>query len=389
MSDYTQMLGSTAIVGVGWSVLSRDSGVSPLRLGIDASLAAVEDCGVPLDDIDGFVSFGRRDGPAPAVMASALGVPRIRYMIEYDGGGYASNMAVATAAMAVSTGVANYVLVYRANNGATGDHRFGGSKQAQVHNSRGGNGQFGAPFGWTTPVQHFAIKARAHMEKYGTTSEQLGAIAVEMRRHAALNPRAVMRREMTLADHQASRMIADPFRLFDCALETDGGCALIVTTVERAAQLRKAPVMIAGAAMGAGPFAVQGFSWPEVDEFYSRYIADELYRSAGMKPEDVDIALLYDCFTYSLLTQIEDFGFCEKGEGGPFAADGNLGLQGAIPTNPHGGLLSEAYLQGLGHVCEAVVQLRGEAGDRQVKDASTALTSGHGAELGGALLLRA
>jgi acetyl-CoA acetyltransferase len=383
------MLGEVAIVGVGWSALSRNSGVSPLRLGIDATLAAVEDCGLDITEIDGFVSFGRRDGPAPAVMASALGVPRMRYMIEYDGGGYASNMAVATAAMAVASGVANYVLVYRANNGATGEHRFGGSKQAQVHNSRGGNSQFGAPFGWTTPAQHFALKARAHMEKYGTTSEQLGAVAVEMRRHAALNPRAVMRDTMTLADHQNSRMIADPFRVLDCALETDGGCALIVTTVDHAIHLRKTPVKIIGAAMGSGPLAVQGFSWPEVDEFYSRYIADELYRSAGVQPEDVDVALLYDCFTYSLLTQIEDFGFCAKGEGGAFVESGNIGLTGAIPTNPHGGLLSEAYLQGLGHVCEAVVQLRGEGSERQVMGARTALTTGHGAELGGALLLQA
>lgn len=387
-SDISGIEGRAAVAGIGWSRLSRDSGVSPLRLALDATLAAVGDAGLTAQDIDGVIAFGRRDGPGPAVVASALGLPRMRYMIEYDGGGYAADMAVATAAMAVVTGVARCVLVYRAMNGATGEHRFGGSKQAQVHNSRGGGGQYNEPFGWTTPPQKFAVMAQAHMSKYGTTSEQLGAVAVTMREHACLNPRAVMRTPMTLDDHQASRWIAEPLRLLDCALETDGACAVIVTATERAADLAKPPVRILAAAMGSGPFPANGFMWPEVDEMYSSYVADELYQAAGLGPNDVDVAELYDCFTYTLLAQIEDFGFCKKGEGGPFAASGGLTLGGAIPTNTHGGLLSEAYLQGLGHVCEAVSQLRGEAGDRQVPGARTALTSGHGGQLGGALVLQ-
>ena len=377
-----------AISGVGWSSLSTDSGQTPLDLALTAALAAAADAGIDAHQIDGIVDFGRRDGPLALPVAAALGLPQLRYFLDYDGGGYASQTVVATAANAVRAGLADTVLVYRAMNGRTGTHRFGGSYQAQPVDVYGDQGQFSNTVGLFNPLQTFALKARAHMNRYGTTSEHLAAVAVAVREHARRNERAVMRDPMTLEDHQNSRMIAEPFHIFDCALETDGACALIVTSRERASASGRPVVLIRAASIGAGAFAVGGYMWEDSAAMYSEQVAPDLYAKAGITANDIDVAEIYDCFTYTLLAQLEDYGFTPKGEGGPFVMDGNIGLNGAIPTNTHGGLLSEAYLQGLGHVCEAVVQLRGEAGPRQVRDPEFALTTGHGGNMGGALVLQ-
>lgn len=374
------------ISGVGWSALSRDSGVTPLTLASEAACAAICDAGLAVHEIDGVICFGRRDGPGPLLMASALGLPSLRYFLEYDGGGYASNTVVILAAQAVAAGLASNVLVYRSMNGRTGPHRFGGV-QAQPIDVMGAAGQFVDPVGARAPVVGFALAAQAHMDRYGTTSEQLGAIAVTMREHASLNERAVMRKPITLGDHQESRMIASPLHLLDCAIETDGACALLVTGRDQGKASGKPLVKIRAAAVGAGSFPVGGSMWAEESRLYSYYLAKELYEKAGVAPSDIDVAEIYDCFTISLLIQLEDYGFCKRGEGGAFAESGALRLGSQLPTNTHGGLLSEAYLQGLSHVCEAVVQLRGEGHDRQVTGAQLALTTGQGGHMGGALIL--
>jgi acetyl-CoA acetyltransferase len=251
--------------------------------------------------------------------------------------------------------------------------------------------QYQAPYGYFAPPQQFAMFTRAHMIKYGTTHEQLGAIAVGQRANAVKNPRALKRDPITLDDYLASRWIAEPLRLLDCCLDTDGACALVITSAERARDLRRPPVLISGAAWGGGDsfFSGQGGDFT-VSE--AARIAPRLYAAAGVGPADIDVAQLYDCFTYSVLVQLEDYGFCAKGEGGPYAASGATRLDGRLPVNTHGGFLSEGYVHGINHIAEAVAQLRGDAGDRQVPGAEVALSTAQpGYVLAGtsALILRA
>jgi acetyl-CoA acetyltransferase len=228
---------------------------------------------------------------------------------------------------------------------------------------------FSIPFGLIMAAAAYALPTRRHMHLYGTTSEQLGTLAVTFREHASRNPRAVMGgRPMTLADHQASPMIADPHRLFDCCLESDGACAVVVTTEERARDLAARPIEILASEQGApqgygfGPFSNANVK----DELYatggSEEMANRLWAKAGLGPTDVDVAQLYDHFTGCVLMQLEDYGFCKRGEGGPFVESGALSWHGgSLPTNTHGGSLSEAYIHGLNHVVEGVRSLRGDS----------------------------
>jgi acetyl-CoA acetyltransferase len=232
--------------------------------------------------------------------------------------------------------------------------------------------------------------ARQHMARYGTTSEQLGAIAVAQRDYAVQNERAMMRTPVTLADYLQARWIAEPFRLLDCCLETDGACAVVVTTVEQARDLRWMPVVVAGIAWALGHSSVS-VGWPDLTESAAIHTSRRLYAMAGLGASDLDFAELYDCFTYSVLVQLEDFGLCAKGEGGPFVESGHTARGGAFPVNTHGGALSEGYIHGLNHTTEAVLQLRREAGTRQVPGAEVGLVTGQAGILSGetsALILR-
>jgi acetyl-CoA acetyltransferase len=254
---------------------------------------------------------------------------------------------------------------------------------------------FSAPFGVLGPSIMFALPIRRHMEVYGTTSEQLGHVAVTQRAYAARNPRAVMGAvPLTLADHQQSRLVADPYRLFDCCLETDGACAVLVTTAERARDLRRPRVAVLAGAEGTdlghlgGAMANAGRTADDYTTGGGRSVARHLYALAGLGPADVDVAQLYDNFSGQVLFGLEDFGFCEPGESGPFVAQGALGPDGALPTNTAGGNLSEAYMQGLNHVIEGVRQLRGES-TAQVADAEVCLiTSSPGIPTSAVLLGR-
>jgi acetyl-CoA acetyltransferase len=288
------------------------------------------------------------------------------------------------------------VLVYRALNGASG-LRYGGVEftelleRTSVHSDA--ESQFLSPYGVLMPAHEFALLCRRHMIEYGTTNAQLGAIATTCRAHANLNPRAQMRdRPMSMDDYLASPWIAEPFRVFDCCLMSDGACALLVTSAEQARDLRHRPVYLMAGGIGTGPAnrgGMWGNYWHDHAECYARYMADQLYADAGVGPADIDLAELYDCFTYSVIAQLEDFGFCAKGEGGPFCEGGRIGLDGELPVNTHGGLLSEAYIHGLNGVCELVEQLRGDAGARQVKDAEIGMATAGGASANGsAVILR-
>ena len=376
-----------AIAGIGYTGFSANSGTTVLNLALEACRKAVEDSGLAMDQVDGIVSYHFGDSVPSIAVATGLGLPAARYAVEFSSGGNAANLIVQTAAAAIEAGLARNVLCFRAMNGRSG-FRLGGGRDL---NSRGIT-QYTAPFGWITYPQAMAMWCRRHMIKYRTTSEQLGAIAVTCRRNAALNPRAMMREPITLADHQASRMIVEPFHLLDICLESDGACAVLVTSSERARDLRHKPIHIMGAAYGGGPNQgddlFDAIRWPDHAHNYAKYIAGDLWASAGIGPADVDVAEIYDCFTYSVIMQLEGLGFCAEGEGGAFVQEGRIDRDGALPVNTHGGLLSEAYIHGFNHVIEAVEQLRGQAGPRQVADAEIALTTAGAMTCGSALLLR-
>lgn len=376
-----------AIVGIGYTRFTANSGTTVLNLALEACRNAVLDAGIDMSEVDGVISFNFGDSVPSMAVSTGLGLPAVRYAVEFSSGGNAASLIVQTAVAAIEAGLATNVLCFRAMNGRSG-FRLGGGRDL---NSRGIT-QYTAPFGWITYPQAMAMWCRRHMVRYGTTSVQLGSIAVTCRRNAVLNERAMMREPISLDDHQASRMIVEPFHLLDICLESDGACAALVTSAERAKDLRRKPVYIMGAAYGGGPNQgddlFDSIRWPDHAHNYAKYIAGDLWRSAGIEPNDVDVAEIYDCFTYSVIMQLEGLGFCKEGEGGDFVQSGRIDRDGELPVNTHGGLLSEAYIHGFNHVIEAVEQLRGASGARQVPGVKIALTTAGAMTCGSALILR-
>lgn len=369
------------IAGIGRTAFSRNSGRTTLGMAAEACRVACADAGLAPGEVDGIGCFGVGDTPRSMEVAYALGRDGTRLNLDLAGGGHNSPLLVAQAMLAIEAGTCESVLVYRSLNGRSGV-RFG---SASGNQEVGGSLQFGAPHGYMVPPQWFALWARRHMAEYGTTEDDLGAVAVTFRRHAAANPHALLRTDLSYEDYLAGRWIAEPFRLFDCALEADGAVALLLTTAERARDLRQPPIraLASEAYMGAGGYVD---AWRDMTRMYSAVAGPRLWDKSGVKPADIDVACLYDCFTYTALCTTEDFGFCAKGEGGAFYRDGRATYGGEVVINPHGGLLSEGYIHGFNHHFEAVLQLRGEAGTRQVEDAALALVSGGGPAYGSAIL---
>lgn len=373
-----------AITGIGATEFRADSGMSVAKLAVTACTAAVADAGLVRDDIDGLVTFHDNDSSPVRDVATALGLPALRWWSDTLCGGNWACAAVAQAAMAVATGMANHVLVYRAMNGRSGKRmgRFGGARTDGAY-------QFLAPYGFGTPAQIFGMFARRHMHEFGTTKEDLGHVAITLREHASRNERAVARDPLTMREYLEARVIADPFSLYDCCRETDGAVALVVSASEAAAGLRHTPVYVHAAVHGAGNAPRLPFDrWADFSSSCFGRLGDELFAKSAYHRADVDVALLYDAFTFEVIHQLEEIGFCGRGEGGAFVREGNIGLGGRLPVNPHGGLLSEGYIHGLNHSVEAVAQLRGDCGARQVDGASLALVTAYGFVSGGMLLLR-
>jgi acetyl-CoA acetyltransferase len=415
VSPPTRPRRQACIAGVGETAYAKWGGitdVSEYQLALRAVLAALDDAGIAVDDVDGLASFGN-DRNEATFMAADLGIAELRYstMSWLPGGGGAC-AAVSNAAMAVETGQAEVVVVYRAlcqgqfRRFGRGPGNAAGGAGGGVRGSAGlpgGGGRPGAPrtpgvrrarslleahvaftmpFGMFGPPIAYAMVARRHMHRFGTTAEHMGAVAVATRAHAQRNPRAVMAgRPMTMEDYMTSRPVSDPFRLFDCCLESDGACAVVVTTAERGADTRPPAVDIVAGAQGTlrgfGHGQYSNVSMPD-DDYASagaRNVAAHLWGRAGLGPADIDVAEVYDHFTALVLLSLEDFGFCGRGEGGPLAASGALAWpDGALPVNTHGGSLSEAYVHGLNHVVEGVRQLRDES-TCQVRDAETVLVT--------------
>ncbi|MGY4866665.1 thiolase C-terminal domain-containing protein [Mycolicibacterium sp. XJ879] len=371
---------TAVIVGVGRTAFSRASGRTPLAMAVEACRAALNDAGMDVNDVDGVTCFQYNDSAMPIDVAWALGRDEIAWASAPLGGGDLAVQVVANAAAMVERGVCNAVLVYRSLNGRSG-MRFGTMTDGIAV---GGAGQFDAPSGLLVPPQFVAAWARRYQHEYNSTSEDLGAVAVTQRRHAQRNPNAAMRDPLTMDSYLASRWICEPFRVNDCAFEVDGAVALLITSAERAVDTASKPVSILGHASSASGSGWLG--WGDMTSMYSRVAAPRLWARTGLHPSDIDVALMYDCFTYTVLATVEDYGFCEKGEAGEFYRAGRATFGGEVVINPHGGLLSEGYLHGLNHHYEAVIQLRGDGGERQVTGAALALTTAGAGPYGGAIV---
>lgn len=379
------------IVGIGHTEYSKDSGRSELALACAAITAALTDAGLAATDVDGIVKY-TMDNNDPVDIARCLGMPELRFFAEVAYGGGGGPLGTLTlAAMAVATGQAKAVIAFRAMNerSGRGTRRFG---QAAPTPGAEGRMSYLAPYGLFAPAQMIALAARRHMHLYGTQSQHFGQIAVTCRHHANMNPDAMMYgRPLTLDDHQASRMIADPVRLLDCCLETDGGAAIIVTTPDRARALRHKPVTIAAAGLGAGAwnnrFMVRDIDAPASE---STVAARRLFADAGIAHDALDAIYIYDHFTPLVLMALEDYGFCQRGEAKDFIGDGSRFRlpHGDLPLNTSGGNLSEGYMHGMQNTIEAVRQLRGTARN-QIPNARYALVTAGNAVPTSAMILRA
>ncbi|MFF3055049.1 lipid-transfer protein [Streptomyces sp. NPDC057909] len=374
--------GRAAIVGIGATEFSKDSGRSELKLAVEAVRAALDDAGLTPADVDGLVTFTMDTSPEITV-AQAAGIGELSFFSRIHYGGGAACATVQQAALAVASGVADVVVCYRAFNERSG-RRFGSGVQHREPTAEGTALGWNLPFGLLTPASWVAMAAQRYLHTYNLTPEAFGHVAVTDRRHAAHNPAAYFyEKPITLADHAASRWIVEPLRLLDCCQETDGGQAIVVTSAERARDLPRPPAVIVAAAQGAGRAQEQMTSFyrdgltglPETD-----VVAGQLWRTSGLAPADIDVGILYDHFTPFVLMQLEEFGFCGPGEAADFVADD------ALPLNTHGGQLGEAYLHGMNGIAEAVRQIRGTSVNQIPGAARTLVTAGTGVPTSGLIL---
>jgi acetyl-CoA acetyltransferase len=374
---------ATALVGIGRTEFTRSSGRTTRAMAVEACRAALDDAGLGVDDVDGMITFQVGDSAHPGDVSYAMGKDELAWSYSVYAGGNIVSDLIATASAVIEAGMCRAVLVYRSLNGRTG-HRLG-SMDAPVQVPD--DAQFDAPSGFLVPPQWFAMWARRHMAEYGTTSEDLGSIAVQQRAHAVRNPHAVMKEPLSLEQYLEGRWINEPFRVYDCTYEIDAAVAVLVTSETVARDVATKPVWLVGS--GCSQSGSTWTAWDDQTSMYSRTAAPRLWSSTGLGPKDMDVALMYDCFTYTVMATMEDYGFCGKGEVGDFYRAGRATYGGDIVVNPHGGLLSEGYVHGLNHHYEAVLQLRGDAGPRQVADARTALVTAGGGPYGGAVIYSA
>jgi acetyl-CoA acetyltransferase len=359
--------GKYAIVGVGESDVGQKLGRSGMALQLQAITRALTDSGLDKSAVDGVL--GRASGGLvpnfSAVLAERLGIkPTYTSDVALSGASSASMILAAVAAL--EAGYCTTVLCVN-GDAQTGRAERGGGPKSWIED-------FERPFGFIGAPVSYALPAQRHMYEYGTTSEQFGAIAVACRKHASLNPNATFRELITIADHQASRMIADPYHLLDCCPNTDAAGAVIITSAERARNLRQPPVYLLGLGQENSHADVQ-YAKP-MTATAMQGASRQAYAMAGLGPKDIDVAELYDCFTYVVLVTLEDYGFCKKGEGGSFVEGGRIELGGELPVNTGGGLLSQGHATGFLHITEGATQMRGAAGARQVANAQTAIVSG-------------
>ena len=375
--------GKYAIIGLG-VVAGPQSGRSERMVAAEAARRAIEDAGLTRADIGGAIDLRRSGGGGDRASYTdayprVLGLANGFYFTSGRGGALAG-LGIATALSFLDRGIADYVCLM----GAVTDWSQAQESRKQGHRGMAHAekaGYWGKPLGDLRAVSHHSWMAARHMAVYGTTSRQLGAISVAERAWACMNPEAKMHgRPITIEDHQSSPLVAEPYHLLDISLVSDGGIAFILTTADRAKDRPKPPVYL----LGQGFDEVSAELWWDKKNFTHMAVGrarEQAFRQADLSLDDVDCAQLYDCFTGEVLFQLEDYGWCKKGEGGSFVESGAIGPGGSIPVNTGGGLLSCYHLGDLTGMAEAIRQLRGEAGERQVKDCNVVLTTGHGGEL--------
>jgi acetyl-CoA acetyltransferase len=381
-----------AIVGIGSTAFGHESDRTGVQLALEAIDAAIEDAGLERKDVDGIIKYSVDSSTSVEMLAANLGVVDLAYWAEVPHGGGASCAVIQQAAAAVATGAANTVVCFRS---FTPTDFLDGAK----HNSNtlwarhSGVRDFMRTTGWNAMVDTFAACAQRHMHDFGTTEEQLGAIVKACRRHAAMNPASLRGQELSIEDYLESPYVAEPLREADIfILPTFGACAVVVTSAERAKDLRQTPAIVMAAAAASGTKSLPyweliSFRRGTITHTPSREVAGRLWEMAGIGPSDIDVAQLYDCYSYTVLAQLEDYGFCKKGEGGPFVEGGRIEIGGDLPINTHGGHLGEAYIHGFTHVLEGVRQVRGTS-TAQVEGAETAFVSGGTPSATSALVLR-
>lgn len=374
-----------AIAGVGYTELSKRSGRSVLDLASDACRQATADAGADLSRVDGVVSFSVANDSVPsAAVATTLALPGLRFVMDFQQGGQSPCFMVQLAAMAIAQGHAESVLVFRALNGRSG------TRVGQV-SLAGSGGQFRYPIGYDAYLMYIAMWARRYLHETGQGAEDLAAVAIAQRVYAQLNDRAVVRKPLDLNGYLASPMVAEPLRAADCTSEVDGACAVLVTSLQRARDLRRPPAVVGSTAYRAG--ARPGLDIGDqllFDDYtynFTALLRDELFGRAGITPRDVDFAQIYDCFTSTVLFGLEGLGFCGRGEAGEFVRSGATAIDGPLPVNTNGGLLAEGYLHGMNTVAEAVLQVQGRAGRRQVPRAEVGVVTSGALVDGSALVL--
>lgn len=372
MTEVSGISGRVAIAGVGHTTYGKHPGRSAWSLQTEAITAAVDEAGLDPGDVDGLFTESQFSEPLlmhGAILGRQLGM-RPRYLSTQSQGGATCNSLAMTAAMAIHHGLCDVAVVSYGDNAKTGIPNIHGLAQM-------GRGQadFVAHGLLGGPAME-GLSAMRYKHQYNVSDEEFGAVPVSIREHATRNPNAQYSAPLTMDEYLESRFISEPLRLFDCTIASDGGAAIVLTSTERAKDLAKGAVPILGFGQG------HNLNGLEDRDHYVRFGGERAshaaFGMAGIGASDVDCAQLYDCFTSTVLITLEDYGFCERGEAGAFAAAGNLRLDGDLPTNTSGGMLSEANMTGWNAVIEAARQLRGEAGDRQVDDCEIAVTSGHG-----------
>jgi acetyl-CoA acetyltransferase len=382
--------GAAAIAGIGATEFSKASGRSELQLACEAVTAAIADAGLQPSDVDGMVTFTAESSSENHV-ARNVGIGELSFFSRVGHGGGAACGTVAHAVAAVTAGLAEVVVCWRAFNERSGE-RYGLGQAGRPLDTSADRAAYSwmTPFGLSTPAQWVAMFARRYMHEYGATSEDFGRVAVIDRAHAATNPHAWFHgRPITLEQHQASRWICDPLHLLDCCQESDGGVALVVTSAERAADLPHPPALVAAAAQGSGPdqYVMTSYYRDDITRLPAMgVVGRQLWASSGVSPSDVDVAILYDHFTPFVLVQLEELGFCGRGEAKDFIKDGAIELGGRLPINTHGGQLGEAYIHGMNGIAEGVRQLRGTSVNQVEQVEHVLVTAGTGVPTSGLIL---
>ncbi|MGV7123560.1 MULTISPECIES: lipid-transfer protein [Sphingomonadales] len=377
----------TAIAGIGATEFSKNSGRSELRLASEAVCSALADAGIEASQVDGLCTMGA-DNTSEVEIARAIGAGELTFFSRIPFGGGGACAVVQQAALAVASGLASTVVCYRAMNERS-QYRFGGPLPS-APTAEGEVTHYHTLHGLATAASFVAVMIRRYMHQYGATRQDFANVAIAARKHAAVNPAAFFYgKELTLDDYLGSRTISDPLHLYDCCMESDGAVALVVTSAERARDLKTKPVMVRAAAQGAarGNIPLMGFYGNDIIPFEdTRIVSEQLYAMGGLSAKDMDAAIIYDHFGPTILPALEASGFCNRGEAKDFIRDGNIEIGGGLPVNTHGGQVGEAYIHGMNGIAEAVRQVRGSAINQVVGLENILVTSGGGVPTSGLIL---